>query len=88
MGAVIGGGLLGLEAANALRALGLDTHVIEMAPHLRPQQLDRPAARMLERWITEMGVHVHCGMSTSSIGGDDSGVRSIRFTDTDPLARW
>ncbi|MBK5222298.1 MAG: nitrite reductase large subunit [Acidimicrobiia bacterium] len=83
VGAVIGGGLLGLEAANALRALGLVTHVIEMAPHLMPQQLDRPAARMLERRITEMGVHIHCGMSTSAIEGDDAGVRSIRFADAD-----
>src|SRR5690606_40411576 len=40
-GAVIGGGLLGLAAANALRLLGLDTHVVELAPHLLPAQIDQ-----------------------------------------------
>ena len=85
VGAVIGGGLLGLEAANALRLLGLETHVIEMAPHLMPQQLDRPAACMLERWITGMGVRLHCGASTAGLDGGADGVRTVRFAEGDPL---
>jgi len=85
VGAVIGGGLLGLEAANALRALGMTTHVIEMAPHLMPQQLDAPAAKMLARWITELGVELHCGVSTSCLKGDENGVTAIEFAEGDPL---
>ena len=45
-GVVIGGGLLGLEAANALRLLGVDTHVVEMAPRLMPVHLDDAASNM------------------------------------------
>ncbi len=48
-GAVIGGGLLGLEAANALKLLGLETHVIEFAPRLMPVQLDDGAGLVLKR---------------------------------------
>ena len=44
-GVVVGGGLLGLEAANALRNLGLDTHVVEFAPRLMPVQLDEGGGR-------------------------------------------
>lgn len=53
-GVVIGGGLLGLEAANALRQLGLETHVVEFAPSLMAVQLDNAGAAMLReksrRW--------------------------------------
>ncbi|MEM8925040.1 MAG: nitrite reductase large subunit NirB [Actinomycetota bacterium] len=69
VGVVIGGGLLGLEAANSLRHLGLDTHVVEMADRLMPQQLDEPAAAMLGRWIDELGVQCHLGFATSRIAG-------------------
>ncbi|MGY6501985.1 MAG: nitrite reductase large subunit NirB [Acidimicrobiales bacterium] len=84
-GAVIGGGLLGLEAANALRALGLETHVVEMAPRLMPAQLDDPASAMLRRWIEGMGVHVHCGVSTEAIEADpETGtVSTLRFAEPD-----
>ncbi len=71
-GAVIGGGLLGLEAANALLNLGLDTHVIEMADRLMPQQLDGPAATALERWISGLGVTCHLGFATSEVVSDRS----------------
>jgi len=80
-GVVIGGGLLGLEAANALRLLGLRVHVIEMAPSLMPQQLDSAGGEMLRRWITDFGVEVHCDAVTSAIDGDDSGVTAIRLDD-------
>jgi nitrite reductase (NADH) large subunit len=81
-GAVIGGGLLGLEAANALRALGLDTHVVEMAPRLMPQQLDEPASAMLRRWVEGLGVEVHTAVSTESIDADPDGVvAGLRFAD-------
>jgi nitrite reductase (NADH) large subunit len=62
--AVIGGGLLGLEAARAAHELGLETHVIEFSPRLMPRQLDDAGSRALVRRIEAMGVHVHLGKAT------------------------
>ncbi|MGF9753867.1 nitrite reductase large subunit NirB [Microvirga sp. 0TCS3.31] len=72
-GVVIGGGLLGLEAANALVQLGLDTHVVEMAPRLMPVQLDGAAGATLVRHIERLGVTVHTGVVTEAILGQHSG---------------
>ena len=69
-GAVIGGGLLGLEAANALVQLGLDTHVIEMAPRLMPVQVDDAGGAMLGRHIEQLGLTVHTGVATEAVLGD------------------
>lgn len=66
-GVVIGGGLLGLEAANALRTSGIDPHIVEMAPRLMPQQLDDAGGSMLSRMIAELGIAVHVGVGTQSI---------------------
>src|ERR1700741_2755379 len=66
-GVVIGGGLLGLEAANALRQFGLQTHVIEMMPRLMAQQIDEAGGALLARMITELGITVHVGTGTESI---------------------
>src|SRR6476469_5969636 len=66
-GVVIGGGLLGLEAANALRQFGLQTHVVEMAPRLMAQQLDEAGGALLGRMISELGINVHVGVGTQSI---------------------
>ncbi|HLN75454.1 MAG TPA: nitrite reductase large subunit NirB, partial [Nocardioidaceae bacterium] len=66
-GAVIGGGLLGLEAANALVQLGLETHVVEMAPRLMPVQLDEAGGTTLVRHIEKLGVHVHTGAATRRV---------------------
>jgi nitrite reductase (NADH) large subunit len=68
-GAVIGGGLLGLEAANALRNLGLETHVLEVAPRLMPLQVDEMGGAILRRRIEGLGVGVHTGINTKKIGG-------------------
>ncbi len=67
VGVVIGGGLLGLEAANALRAFGLQPHVVEMAPRLMAQQLDEAGGALLGRMVTELGITVHAGVGTESI---------------------
>jgi nitrite reductase (NADH) large subunit len=67
VGVVIGGGLLGLEAANALRQFGLQTHVVEMAPRLMAQQLDEAGGALLGRMMTELGIAVHVGVGTESI---------------------
>ncbi|MDP1805249.1 MAG: FAD-dependent oxidoreductase, partial [Acidimicrobiales bacterium] len=55
-GAVVGGGLLGLEAANALHSLGLDTHVVEFAERLMPVQVDEGGGSVLRRRIEDLGV--------------------------------
>jgi len=69
IGVVVGGGLLGLEAAKALRDLGLETHVVEFAPRLMPVQLDDGGAALLKRKIENLGVRVHCSKATTLISG-------------------
>ena len=65
-GVVIGGGLLGLEAANAIVQLGLETHVVEMAPRLMPVQLDAAAGSTLVRHVERLRVTVHTGVVTEA----------------------
>ncbi|HEX7249685.1 MAG TPA: nitrite reductase large subunit NirB, partial [Burkholderiales bacterium] len=67
VGAVIGGGLLGLEAAKALQDLRLKTHVVEFAPRLMSVQLDDAAGRLLRRKIEALGARVHVGRNTKEI---------------------
>ena len=67
VGAVIGGGLLGLEAANALQLLGLETHVVEFAPRLMPLQVDDGGGATLRAHIEALGITVHTGASTQEI---------------------
>jgi len=69
VGAVIGGGLLGLEAAKALHDLGLETHVVEFAPRLMAVQLDDSGGRLLRRKIEALGVSVHVSRQTKEIVG-------------------
>ncbi len=84
--AVIGGGLLGLEAAKALLSLGLETHVIEFASRLMPLQVDEVGAGVLRARIEELGVRVHLGTSTREIlAGDDGRVAALRFADGSEL---
>ncbi|MDQ1725697.1 MAG: nitrite reductase large subunit, partial [Frankiaceae bacterium] len=73
VGAVVGGGLLGLEAANALRALGLQTHVVEFAPRLMPVQIDEGGASVLRRHVEALGVNVHLGAATERIEARKNG---------------
>jgi nitrite reductase (NADH) large subunit len=67
VGVVIGGGLLGLEAAKALKDLGLETHVVEFAPRLMAVQLDDSAGRLLRKKIEALGATVHLQKSTKEI---------------------
>ncbi|MBO0692386.1 MAG: FAD-dependent oxidoreductase, partial [Acidimicrobiaceae bacterium] len=71
--AVVGGGLLGLEAANALRLLGLDTTVVELAPRLMAVQLDEGGASTLARHVKGLGLAVRTGVSTTSVRVDVDG---------------
>ncbi|MGB0964416.1 MAG: FAD-dependent oxidoreductase, partial [Mycobacterium sp.] len=67
VGVVVGGGLLGLEAANAIRGFGLQPHIVEMAPRLMAHQLDEAGGALLGNMVTELGITVHTGVGTSSI---------------------
>jgi len=81
MGAVIGGGLLGLEAAKALLDLGISqTHVIEFAPRLMPRQIDEMGSSMLKNKLQELGLHIHLNKNTSEILGSEC-IRALRFAD-------
>lgn len=85
-GVVIGGGLLGLEAANALRLLGVEPHVVEMAPRLMPVQLDDAASGALRRHVEALGVVVHAGARTSEIAaGPEGDVARLVLEDDDPV---
>lgn len=80
-GVVIGGGLLGLEAAKALKDLGLDTHVVEFAPRLMAVQLDEGGGRLLRAKIEALGVGVHTGKSTVDITEGAQARHRLRFAD-------
>ncbi|MFG6433155.1 nitrite reductase large subunit NirB [Roseateles sp. LYH14W] len=66
-GVVVGGGLLGLECAKALRDMGLETHVVEFAPRLMAVQIDEGGGRVLRKKIEDLGVQVHTGRNTLEI---------------------
>jgi nitrite reductase (NADH) large subunit len=86
-GAVVGGGLLGLEAAGALKGLGLTSHIVEFAPRLMPVQVDDGGGAALLRTIEEMGLTVHTGVGTQEIVVDDEGaVTGMKLSDGSELA--
>ncbi|MFH9349967.1 nitrite reductase large subunit NirB [Kitasatospora sp. NPDC017646] len=81
-GVVVGGGLLGLEAAGALRAGGLATHVVEFAPRLMAVQVDDGGGAALRRKIEELGVTVHTSAGASGVlTGPDGRVRGLALSD-------
>jgi len=82
---VIGGGLLGLECANALRNLGLDTHVVEFGPGIMGVQLDARGSQFLQRMIEELGVHVHTSKATQKIVPGRDTRLSLQFADKTSL---
>jgi nitrite reductase (NADH) large subunit len=82
---VIGGGLLGLEAAKALIDLGIEnTSIIEFAPRLMPRQIDTAGSDMLKSKLTELGLQIHLNKNTTSIEGDEC-IRSLQFSDGESL---
>ena len=76
--ALIGGGLLGLEAGNGLRKLGLEVTVIEFFPRLLPRQMDIPGAALLQKQMAEMGFRFYLGATTREIVRQDGGL-SVRL---------
>src|SRR5436190_8188238 len=81
VGTVVGGGLLGLEAAKALKDLGLETHVVEFAPRLMAVQLDDAGGKVLRRKIEALGVTVHTGKNTKEVVNGIEHAHRMVFTD-------
>jgi len=81
VGVVIGGGLLGLEAAKAVKELGLETHVVEFAPQLMAVQVDGGGGRLLKTKIEELGVQVHTSKATNEIVAGDKRRYKLCFSD-------
>ena len=84
-GTVVGGGLLGLEAAKALRDLGLETHVVEFAPRLMALQVDDGGGGMLRRKIEALGVRVHTSKNTKGIEPGQDARHRMCFNDGSAL---
>lgn len=84
-GVVVGGGLLGLECANALKNLGLEAHVVEFAPGLMGVQLDSAGSLMLRRKIEALGVYVHTSKATQKIVVGDTHRLKMEFADDTEL---
>ncbi|MGZ5179890.1 MAG: nitrite reductase large subunit NirB [Ramlibacter sp.] len=80
-GVVVGGGLLGLECAKALRDLGLQAHVVEFSPRLMALQVDEAGGRTLRRKIEALGVGVHTGKSTVAIVDGEQARHRLQFAD-------
>ena len=70
--AVIGGGVLGLEAANELNKMGLKVTVIEVADRILPRQLDKDASKILEQIVEDADVNFIKGVGTKEIIGDEA----------------
>src|SRR5947209_4212952 len=81
VGVVVGGGLLGLEAANALRLLGIRPHVVEFTPRLMPLQVDQAGGELLLRSVRALGIGVTVGAGTSAIEPiANRGANTLRVT--------
>ena len=75
---VIGGGLLGLEIARAMKSRGARVDVVEFFDRLLPRQLDIQGASLLKAQVENMGINVHLGLATEEILGQND-VRGLRF---------
>jgi nitrite reductase (NADH) large subunit len=83
--AVIGGGLLGLEAAKALIDLGLEeTNIVEFAPRLMPRQIDKAGSEILQQKLRSLGLKIHVDKNTTAISGEDQ-ISALKFSDQTKL---
>ncbi len=83
--AVIGGGLLGLEAAKALMDLGIsETYIIEFAPRLMPRQIDAAGSAILTNKLQSLGLQIHTNKNTSQVTGDNY-ITGMQFSDNTHL---
>ncbi|MDE3742478.1 nitrite reductase large subunit NirB [Maribacter polysaccharolyticus] len=82
--AILGGGLLGLEAGKAVMDMGLEPHVVEYAPKLMPRQLDSRSSNVLKLTLESTGMHIHLGKATNKILGNGS-ITGLDFGEDDTL---
>jgi nitrite reductase (NADH) large subunit len=83
--AVIGGGLLGLEAAKGLQGFGLEVHIVHLGGHLMDNQVDSQGGAVLRDTVAKMGMQIHLNKSTTHILGDEN-VTGLRFKDGEEIA--
>ena len=83
--AILGGGLLGLEAGKAVLDMGLEPHVVEFAPKLMPRQLDARSSKVLQLTLESMGIHIHLGKATNQILGNGS-ITGMEFGEDDEIS--
>ncbi len=84
-GVVIGGGLLGLEAAKAVHDLGVKTHVVEHSPRLMAVQVDAGGGALLRNKIEALGVSVHTNKETLHIIDGEEALHRMDFADGEKL---
>ncbi|WNH10880.1 nitrite reductase large subunit NirB [Thalassobellus suaedae] len=82
--AVLGGGLLGLEAGKAVMDMGLEPHIVEFAPKLMPRQLDSRSSQVLQLKLESIGLNIHLSKATNQILGDDA-ITAMEFGEDDVL---
>ena len=83
--AILGGGLLGLEAGKAVMDMGLEPHVVEFASKLMPRQLDSRSSQVLQLKLETIGLQIHLGKATNQILGDKA-IVGMEFGEDDVLA--
>ncbi|MGJ5643375.1 nitrite reductase large subunit NirB [Formosa sp. S-31] len=82
--AVLGGGLLGLEAGKAVLDMGLEPHIVEFAPKLMPRQLDTRSSQVLKLKLESMGLNIHLSKATNQILGNGA-ITGMEFGEDDVL---
>ncbi|MEL6303213.1 MAG: nitrite reductase large subunit NirB [Bacteroidota bacterium] len=82
--AVLGGGLLGLEAGKAVLDMGLEPHIVEFAPKLMPRQLDSRSSNVLQLKLESIGLNIHLSKATNRILGDGK-IIGMEFGEDDIL---
>ena len=82
--AVLGGGLLGLEAGKAVMDMGLEPHIVEFAPKLMPRQLDSRSSQVLQLKLESIGLNIHLSKATNQILGDKA-ITGMEFGEDDVL---
>ncbi|NJB83178.1 nitrite reductase large subunit NirB [Wenyingzhuangia aestuarii] len=82
--AILGGGLLGLEAGKAILDMGVETSVVEFAPRLMPRQLDNDASKVLQRKLEDLGIEILLSKGTQNIEGDKA-ITGMKFSEDETL---
>jgi NAD(P)H-nitrite reductase large subunit len=82
---VIGGGLIGLKAAEALQHIGLEVTVVDLADRLLPAAADKTAAELIEQHLRAKGLRIITGTTVKEITGDKSGVKGAKLSSGESL---